>query len=149
MCSICGDLVDRPVNTECNHFACLECLLRQYRGLAESTIWLCSKDGCAAVLGGQIAFKGSKTFPKLHSFAEVSLKKVKACTVTSVVQPNERFVLIKIHCPNGCQQLVFYENLNKHYLECLSKVTQTRSSQEENVFNAGNLINSIFDQWLL
>lgn len=48
--------------------------------------------------------------------------------------------LIKIRCPNGCQQLVFYENLNKHYLECLSMVTQTRSFQEENEFNAGNLI---------
>ena len=52
LCPVWEDIIDKPVNSSCQHLACLNCLIRQFSDLSPGADWICPNKNCDTVLLG-------------------------------------------------------------------------------------------------
>ena len=74
VCLACKDVVDRPVNTKCQHLVCMNCLLRQYQNLGSENEWRCLHKNCEAIFPKS---KLAETFFKPYGLVQSSLESLK------------------------------------------------------------------------
>lgn len=82
VCALCGDIVDRPIDTICHHLVCMSCLIDQYDSEIQpnETDWICSAVGCNEIFRRGIekaSFHDKVAFFAPHGVIGLSLARLK------------------------------------------------------------------------
>eukprot|EP00118_Oscarella_pearsei_P023529 m.282662 g.282662 ORF g.282662 m.282662 type:complete len:299 (+) comp40660_c0_seq6:538-1434(+) len=98
LCASCNDIVERPLEANCNHLVCCECAITAFTPSASNGQYVCKWDGCEL----------QSPHDKLQKPSNIILR-----TLGS----------LKIKCPKNCQKFVGLSDLAAHYMSCEAATT--------------------------